>query len=115
MHSTVKIGGKNRPIFYSGLAIRKLCTEYNASTFAELGKRVESVGHLDVPYMTWIGLKEGARALKEEFELTVEQVGELVDDEYAGFFFKEIMPVFSRDFQGDDDADEKKKTAKREK
>ncbi|MBK7337832.1 MAG: hypothetical protein IPJ00_17475 [Saprospirales bacterium] len=110
MHSTVKIGGQNRPIFFSGLAMSKLCVEFNATTFAELGKRMESIGPMDVPYMTWIGLKEGARALKEDFPATVEQVGEWVYDEYAGFFFKEIMPVFNRDFQGDDDPDEEKKT-----
>lgn len=109
---TINLGGKVRPIRYSHKALRMLSVQMGARSFQELGQKVSDIGIEDVPFLTWVGLKEGARFLKEPFEVTQEQVGEWLDDESAGVF-QIVMLAFSADFSGDENAaDEKKTTAK---
>lgn len=109
---TINIGGKSRPIRYSHRALRMLAVELNANTFQQLGEKVSGIGIQDIPFLTWIGLKEGARFLKEPFEFKTEDVGEWLDDEPAGKF-QEVMTIFGADFSGEQpEADEKKQTAK---
>jgi len=103
------LGGKNRPIRYSHKALRMLSAEMGAKSFQDLGTKVSDIGIHDVPFLTWVGLKEGARFMSEPFEEKVETVSDWLDDESAGIF-QVVMEKFTEDFAGGQD--EKKPTAK---
>lgn len=106
----ISLGGKNRPIRYSHKALRMMCAEMGAKTFQDLGQKVSEIGIHDVPFLAWVGLKEGARFAGEPFDEKVETVSDWLDDESAGIF-QVIMEKFTDDFSGTAEA-EKKTTAK---
>jgi len=109
MVQSINLGGKNRPIRYSHKALRMLAVELGAKSFQDLGAKVTEIGIQDVPFLTLVGLKEGARALGETFDEKLETVAEWLDDEPAGVF-QRIMEAFGNDFAVPDE--EKKTTAK---
>jgi hypothetical protein len=106
----IDLGGKTRPIRYSHKALRMLSAEMGAKSFQDLGAKVAEIGIHDVPFLAWVGLKEGARFMGEPFDEKVETVSDWLDDESAGIF-QTIMEKFTEDFSGGEE-EEKKTTAK---
>jgi hypothetical protein len=106
----IKLGGKQRPIRYSHKALRMLSAEMGAKSFQDLGAKVSEIGIHDVPFLAWVGLKEGARHAGDPFDEKVETVSDWLDDESAGIF-QVIMEKFTEDFSGGAE-EEKKPTAK---
>lgn len=109
---TINLGGKDRPIRYSHKALRMLSAKMGAKSFQDLGQKVTDIGIEDVPFLAYVGLKEGARYVGEIFETTEATVAEWLDDESAGIF-QVVMLAFSNDFSGEQVVEgEKKATAK---
>lgn len=105
----IQLAGQQRPFRYTFRGLRLLSAHLGAATFQELGEKVGGLGLDQVPFLAWVGLKEGAKADGVTFDATHEQVEEWLNDESAGVF-TEIMGLFEADFVGDQG--EKKATAK---
>ena len=107
----INLGGKNRPIRYSHRALRMLAGELGAKSFQDLAAKVADIGIQDIPFLTFVGLKEGARKVGEPFPETLEIVGEWLDDEDANIFEK-VMDALGADMTRTSEEEEKKTPAK---
>jgi len=105
----IELGGKRRPIRFSHRALVRLSDHLDAKSFQDLGEKVMEMGVKDLPFLTHLGLLEGARKMKEEFDASVENVEEWLDDESAAIF-QTVLEAFGADFAGG--TEEKKPAAK---
>ena len=76
----VKVGDNTYPVKYGFNALRLFC---NASgiELQELEKLGESITFDYAINLVWAGLKDGARVEKQNFDLTVEDVADLLDQD----------------------------------
>ncbi len=75
----VKIAGKDYPVLYSFNALQELC-ELKECSFAEIDEIfvIDKMMPNDVVMLAFIGLQEGARRAKKKFEMTLEDVDDLL-------------------------------------
>ncbi|MBU1235124.1 MAG: hypothetical protein KKC77_19725 [Proteobacteria bacterium] len=80
MVKEIQFGGKKRPVKYGWNALAIFGT-LTGTGLNDLGKFETEMNFSDVLALVYAGLKEGARQAKEEFTLTVEDVGDFLDSE----------------------------------
>lgn len=89
----IKINGKDYPVAFSFNALNELCELKNCS-FTELTELLAGNALLpnDLVIIAFVGLKEGARKEKEKFDLTIDDVDELLFQNMS--LIAEIMEAF---------------------
>lgn len=80
MIKEITFGGEKRPVKYGWAALAEF-GDLTGTGLNDLGKFETEMGFSDVLHLIYVGLKHGARAEKKEFALTVEDVGDLLDQE----------------------------------
>jgi len=89
---TIEFGGEQRPVKYGWNALA-IFGKLSGTGLNDLDKFDEDMAFGDVLFLIYAGLKEGARADKKEFKLTVENIGDFLDDNTDKV--KEFMDVFT--------------------
>ena len=91
----VKVGDNTYPVKYGFNALRLFC---NASgiELQELEKLGESITFDYAINLVWAGLKDGARVEKQNFDLTVEDVGDLLDQDPS--LINQCVELFTASF-----------------
>ena len=77
MIKTIDFGGEKRPVKYGWNALATF-GELSGTGLSNLDKFETEMTFSDVLYLIYAGLKEGARADRKEFTLTVEDVGDFL-------------------------------------
>lgn len=91
----IKVGEKVFPVKYGFNALRLFC---NASGIGlqEIESIAENISIDHAINLVWAGMKDGARAEKKEFNLTAEDVADLMDVDYS--VVKQCMDLFVSSF-----------------
>ena len=78
---TVKIGGKERPFKFGFAAISEFgkMTDRKINDLSDFGNGNYSLYEMLVLF--WCGLKHGSRNEKEEFNITIDEVGDWLDED----------------------------------
>lgn len=92
MIKEIDFGGEKRPVKYGWNALATF-GEMTGTGLNDLGKFESDMNFSDVLALIYAGLKEGARAAKKEFTLTIEDVGDFLDSESDKI--QEFLEVFT--------------------
>lgn len=76
----IKFGGEKRPVKYGWAAIAEF-GKLTGVNFANLGTIEAELDLEGILAIIYVGLKHGARAEKKEFTMTLETVGDMLDEE----------------------------------
>lgn len=90
----VKIANKEFPVKFSFQALNELC-ELRQCSLAELDELADpdKVKPIDILFLAFAGLKEGARREGKELKLTMDQVDDLLSSDMAAI--GRIMDVYA--------------------
>lgn len=102
---TVELSGKEYPLSFGYNAL-SMYENLTGKSFMQMGQNLNIEELLAVCY---VGLKDGARKSKSEFDLTIQDVGDLLDENESAF--EDIMSAFKSQ-QTKEDTTEKKTKAK---
>ena len=91
-HITITSGGKEYAVKFGMNALAMFCEMENIS-FDELNKLGTSLRIGQMISLAYCGLKEGARVCKQDFNLTKEDIGDMMDDDKD--LITNIMSAFS--------------------
>lgn len=93
--NNVKINGKDFPVKFSFHALDELC-ELRECSLAELDELsdITKVKPIDVLYLAFVGLKEGARRLGKPFALSLDDVDDMLSDDITAI--GRIMSVYTQ-------------------
>lgn len=91
----VKVGDKLYPVKYGFNALRVFC---NASgiELQDIEKIATSMSLDHAINLVWAGLKDGARVEKQEFDLTIEDVADMMDEDNT--LITQCMELFISSF-----------------
>ena len=103
----IPIGGANRPIHFGFAALADWC-KLTGLGLQDLNTIGANMGLQDAIYLAFSGLKHGARRAKKEFNYTIDDVADWIDDEGMDIF-TEIMEHFSESMTKITPDSEKKK------
>ena len=76
----IEFGGKSRPVKYGWNALSTF-GEMTGTGLNDLSKFETEMTFKEVLVLIYAGLKEGARAEKKEFTLSLEDIGDFLDEE----------------------------------
>ncbi len=110
-NKTLAIGGEVRPIHYGFAALGEWC-DITGIGLQELGKLGENMSLNSAMALIYCGLKHGARRNKEDFNYTVDDVADWIDEEGMDIF-NEAMEVFSESLAKLNPSEKKKKEKKK--
>ncbi len=79
MVKTIEIGGAKRPVKYGWNAICEF-TDLTGIGLEDLSED-KDFSLSQIRALVYVGLKEGARAKKEEFEMSIEDVGDWIGED----------------------------------
>ena len=88
----IEFGGEKRPVKY-GMNALAIFGDLTGTGLNDLSKFETEMTFSEVLSLIYAGLKEGARQAKKEFTLTVEDVGDFLDDDVDKI--QEFMKVFT--------------------
>jgi len=74
------IAGKDYPVKYGFAALRAF-SDATGTTLGDLGKLGSNMTFTQALALVWAGLKDGARVTKIEFNLTIDDVADLLDED----------------------------------
>ncbi len=94
MLKKVKIGGKLRPVKFGMNALR-IYSEKTNSTLADL-MNISGMSITNMIMLVFVGLQEGARKEKQEFDFIIDDVSDWLDDDFG--IVNEIMDIFVESF-----------------
>ena len=80
MVKEIEFGGEKRPVKYGWNALA-IFGSLTGTGLNDLGKFETEMDFSDVLALIYAGLKEGARASKKDFTLTIDDVGDFLDSE----------------------------------
>lgn len=91
----VKVGDKLYPVKYGFNALRVFC---NASgiELQDIEKIATSMSLDHAINLVWAGLKDGARVEKQEFDLTIEDIADMMDEDNT--LITQCMELFISSF-----------------
>ena len=95
MTKTVEINGKEYPVKFGYSALSKFC-DIAGLALNELDKLGSEMTLSQAIALVWCGLKDGARYDKMKFNLAVEDVADLLDDDADAL--NKVLEVFSDSF-----------------
>ena len=87
----VFINGKDYPVKY-GFAALRLFTEATGTNLKELQKLGEEITMTQALALIWAGLKDGARVMKVDFNLSIDEVADLIDEDQEAM--NRVLEVF---------------------
>ena len=88
----VKIAGKVYPVKYGFAALRAF-SDVTGTTLSEMDKLGNDMTFTQAIGLVWAGLKDGARVTKEEFNMDLDDVADLLDaDDEA---LENVLKVFT--------------------
>jgi hypothetical protein len=76
----IKFGGEKRPVKYGWAAIAEF-GKLTGVNFGNLGTIEAELDLAGILALIFVGLKHGARAEKKEFSLTMDEIGDFMDEE----------------------------------
>tara|TARA_R100000655_G_scaffold78897_1_gene118293 strand:- start:676 stop:999 length:324 start_codon:yes stop_codon:yes gene_type:complete len=88
----IMVAGKKRPVKFGFAALRAFGDETNTS-LNDLSAISEDITMTQAIGLCWAGLKDGARSVGEEFNLSLDDVGDLLDEDPDAL--SSIMNVFA--------------------
>tara|TARA_R100001369_G_C3315031_1_gene167952 strand:- start:320 stop:649 length:330 start_codon:yes stop_codon:yes gene_type:complete len=86
------ISGKDYPVKYGYAALRHF-SDATGTTLGDLGTMGESMTITQAIALVWAGLKDGARVTKTEFDLDLDDVADLLDEDDKAM--ERVLSVFS--------------------
>lgn len=95
MTKDVEIGGKLRPVKFGFAALMEF-TEAKGYTMADLDNLGESMNLKDALFLVWCGLKHGARVQKQEFDFTIDDIADWLDEDMGAM--EKVLSVFGQSF-----------------
>ena len=107
---TIAIGCKMRPIHYGFSALGEWC-DLTGSGLNDLSKLGENLSLTAAIQLIWCGLKHGARRSKVDFNYSIEDIGDWIDDEGMDVF-NSCMDIFTQSM-AKISPDQKKKKGKK--
>ena len=116
MYEVVIINGKDYPVRFGMNSLRMFCKDTGRS-LADLDKLGEGISLDDACYLILNGIKDGSRVSGQECSLTVDDVADMLDDDFEAL--NKVLEIFSTQFsakfetEGNDKAT--KKVAKKKK
>tara|TARA_R110000822_G_scaffold103133_5_gene229661 strand:- start:1972 stop:2295 length:324 start_codon:yes stop_codon:yes gene_type:complete len=93
----VIINKKDYPVKYGFAALRAF-TDATGVTLGQLGTLGESMNITQALALVWAGLKDGARVTKTNFDLTIDDVADLLDED--GKAMDKVLAVFTESLAG---------------
>jgi len=108
---TIAIGGELRPIHYGFAALAEWC-DITGSGLKDLSTLANNLSLNSAIALIYCGLKHGARRNKEEFNQTIEDVADWIDEEGMDIF-SEAMEIFSESMTKINPSEKKKKGKKK--
>ena len=102
----VIIAGKDYPVKYGFAALRAF-SDVTGTTLGELGSLGESMTITQAIALVWAGLKDGARVTKMNFDLELDDVADMLDEDEKAM--EKVLAVFTDSLAG---AGNKKKVSK---
>ena len=109
-YNTVKTNDKSFPVRFGFNALSDFC-ELTGLSIQDIQNLGENVSPSAVRSLLYCGLKHGARVAKEDFELKLEDVGDLMDDDAK--FTENILKYFEQSQPPAEDGVEKKEQGKK--
>ena len=88
----IMVAGKSRPVKFGFAALRAFGDATNTS-LNDLSAISEDITMTQAIGLCWAGLKDGARSVGEDFKLSLDDVGDLLDDDPDAL--AAIMGVFA--------------------
>lgn len=115
MFEVVILNGKDYPVRFGMNAMRLFCKETERS-LQDLDKLGQDMSLDDACFLIKAGLTDGARKAGKEFDLGVEDIADILDDDFDAL--QKVLDVFSEQFSakmGQTEGNEKggKKTPKK--
>jgi len=90
----IKFGGESRPVKYGWNAL-SMFSKLTGAGFQDLAMFETNMTFDQVLALVYVGLHEGARADKVKFDLTIEDIGDFLDDEDFEKKIDEFINVFT--------------------
>ena len=106
----IKIGDKEYPVKFGLNALALFCDEVGLK-LGELDKIGAGSSLMDILRLTYWGMKDGARSEGKPFDLTVENIADLFDDDPSGYIVR-IVNIFKKQFTGNPQKPAKKSAGK---
>tara|TARA_R100000458_G_scaffold59929_2_gene72829 strand:- start:5658 stop:5999 length:342 start_codon:yes stop_codon:yes gene_type:complete len=105
----IAIGGELRPVHFGFAALSQWC-ELSGLGLQDLGNIGENLSLSNAISLIYCGLKHGSRKSKQDFNYTMDDVADWIDDEGMGIF-NEVMEIFTASM-GKMSPEQKKKNSK---
>jgi hypothetical protein len=106
----IKIGDKEYPVKFGLNALALFCDEVGLK-LGELDKIGAQSSLMDILRLAYWGMKDGARSEGKPFDLTVENIADLLDDNPSGHVVR-IVNIFKKQFTGNPQKPAKKSAGK---
>ena len=87
----VFINGKDYPVKYGFAALRAF-SDATGTTLGDLAKLGNNMSITQALALVWAGLKDGARVMKQDFNLTIDDVADLMDTDQEAM--TKVLKVF---------------------
>lgn len=91
----IKVGEKTYPVKYGFNALRMFCNE-SGIELQDLEKIASSMKIDHAINLVWAGMKDGARVEKQDFDLTPEDIADLMDEDNT--LINQCMELFVASF-----------------
>ena len=95
MFEIVIINGTDYPVRFGMNALRLFCKETNRK-LTDLDKLGQDLSLDDACFLIKAGLTDGARKAGKEFSLSVDDIADILDDDFDAL--QKVMDVFSEQF-----------------
>ena len=92
MIKEIEFGGEKRPVKYGWNALA-IFGELSGTGLNDLDKFEKDMNFSDVLHLIYAGLKEGARSADKKFLLTMDEIGDILDNDVDKI--QEFMDVFT--------------------
>lgn len=95
MYEIVILNGKDYPVRFGMNALRVFCKE-TGRNLQDLDKFGKDMSLDDACFLIKAGLQDGSRKAGTEFDLGVEEIADLLDDDFDAL--QKVLDVFSNQF-----------------
>ena len=116
MFEVVILNGNDYPIRFGMNALRIYCKRTNRS-LQDLDKLGQDMGLDDACQLILAGLQDGARVAGKDFNLTIEDIGDILDEDFEALqkCFDVFGEQFAAKFKNEGNEKEVKKTPRKKK
>jgi hypothetical protein len=97
MVEVIKINTKSYPVKFGFNALRHF-TDLTGMTLNEISNIANDLNLSHAIILIYVGLKDGARVTQEKFELSIDDIGDMLDDDNT--IIEKMMSIFSKQMSG---------------